>query len=259
MQPSIKAIAAKIWRRAVLPKVLHTAVNRNKESFTCPNCDFYGPFRNYRPGTGIRLHAQCPSCGALERHRVQRAVLDRLFIDISPQKLRVLHFAPETFFRNHFRRLNVKSYETADLHMTNVDHQVDLCDLPFPDGSYDLVFASHVLEHIDDDIKAISEISRILSKGGVAILPVPIVGKISVEYDKPNPLEEYHVRAPGEDYFERYKPYFSEVNIIKSSELNEGIQPFIYEDRSGWPDSKYPQRIASGGERHEDFIPICIR
>lgn len=51
--------------------------------------------------------------------------------------------------------------------------QGDICNLPFSDNHFDLVIASDIIEHIDDDFKALREIQRILVKGGVALLVVP--------------------------------------------------------------------------------------
>jgi ubiquinone/menaquinone biosynthesis C-methylase UbiE len=41
-------------------------------------------------------------------------------------------------------------------------------------GTFDIIWASHILEHVKDDIKAIQEITRVLKKGGIAVLPVPV-------------------------------------------------------------------------------------
>ena len=47
-------------------------------------------------------------------------------------------------------------------------------DLPFEDNYFDLVLCNHVLEHVYDDQMAMNEIFRVLKKGGIAILQVPI-------------------------------------------------------------------------------------
>jgi Methyltransferase domain len=75
--------------------------------------------------------------------------------------LRMLHVAPEVFFREFFSQ-RFGRYETADLKMKSADHIVDLQHLPFEDNTSDFFYASHVLEHVPDDRKAISEIRRIL-------------------------------------------------------------------------------------------------
>jgi SAM-dependent methyltransferase len=49
----------------------------------------------------------------------------------------------------------------------------DLAQLPYRDESFDFISALDVLEHIKDDYLAVSEISRILKKNGIAIIVVP--------------------------------------------------------------------------------------
>lgn len=230
--------------------------NRGKEKFECPVCGYAGPFMDVSPPTGLRKHAMCPSCSALERHRIQFLVVNKVLNEINAGNLKILHVAPEAFFRAYFSK-KFGQYETADLSMKGVDHNVDLQQLTFKDNSYDFVFASHVLEHIPDDEKAISEIRRILRPGGIAILPVPIVAETTVEYPEPNPHETYHVRAPGTDYFERYERHFSRVEKFASDSLPEKYQLFIFEDRRHWPTKECPLRPAMQGERHVDIVPVC--
>ena len=49
----------------------------------------------------------------------------------------------------------------------------DATRMPFPDGSFDLVIAAEVLEHIPADQSAMNEISRMLRPGGIAAVTVP--------------------------------------------------------------------------------------
>jgi SAM-dependent methyltransferase len=49
----------------------------------------------------------------------------------------------------------------------------DACNLPFGDGEFDLVLATDIIEHVDDDLRAITEIRRVLAPGGTAIISVP--------------------------------------------------------------------------------------
>ena len=50
---------------------------------------------------------------------------------------------------------------------------VDVLDMPFAGGSFDVVIASEILEHIPDDIAAMAEITRVLRPGGRAAITVP--------------------------------------------------------------------------------------
>jgi SAM-dependent methyltransferase len=56
-------------------------------------------------------------------------------------------------------------------------------DLPFRDGSFDVVLASDVLEHIEHDGKAVSEISRVVRPGGSVIVSVPAHGWLFSQHD----------------------------------------------------------------------------
>jgi SAM-dependent methyltransferase len=249
-------LVTKIRRKIRLPAPLFKAFNSGKKSYECPVCHYHGPFRDFENFGGLRHHVECPCCGTLERHRVQYLVVTEILSALDTKKMKMLHFAPEPFFRKFFsERFGV--YETADLCMKGVDYHVDLQKLPFADASYDFVFASHVLEHVPDDRKAIAEIRRILKPGGWAILPVPVICEKTVEYPEPNPREAYHVRAPGLDYHEKFKPFFSKVETRTSESLPEKFQPFIYEDRSFWPTPEAPLRPPMRGERHIDVVPIC--
>ncbi len=49
----------------------------------------------------------------------------------------------------------------------------DALALPYPDGAFDCVIASEILEHIPDDETAISELVRVLRPGGSLAVTVP--------------------------------------------------------------------------------------
>jgi SAM-dependent methyltransferase len=45
--------------------------------------------------------------------------------------------------------------------------------MPFPDETFDGVIVSEILEHVDDDVRALREVMRVLKPGGVAVITVP--------------------------------------------------------------------------------------
>lgn len=49
----------------------------------------------------------------------------------------------------------------------------DVCDLPFEDERFALVLATDIIEHVDDDVRALAEIRRVLAPGGTAVITVP--------------------------------------------------------------------------------------
>jgi SAM-dependent methyltransferase len=45
--------------------------------------------------------------------------------------------------------------------------------MPFADGGFDLVLATDVVEHVDEDQQAVNEVARVLRPGGTALFTVP--------------------------------------------------------------------------------------
>jgi len=240
------------WTRGVRYRL----ATRDKQAFECPICEYTGPFMDADDPSGLRPNAKCPSCSGVERHRMLWLTMGQLSSRYDFQSLGLLHFGPEKQLKGPFRELFGR-YETADLFSPDVDHTVDLRDLPFGDGSYDVIVAAHVLEHIKEDEAAIENIHRVLKPGGFAILQVPLFGPNTVEYQTPNPHEWGHIRAPGEDYFERYRKIFPRVEEFRSSDFDRRFQPFVLEDRTCWPEN-FRARPTSPGLEHEDIVPVCF-
>src|SRR5262249_35299058 len=101
--------------------LLFNLCNPRKEKFECPICGYCGPFLDKVTVNGIRKHARCPNCSALERHRLQYLVLQEVFSGKETAHWRMLHVAPEAFFREFFSQ-RFGQYETADLKMKGADH-----------------------------------------------------------------------------------------------------------------------------------------
>ena len=104
-------------------------------------------------------------------------------------------------------------YLTSDLESPLADVKADICNLPFEDNSFEVIFCNHVLEHIPDDAKAMSELFRVLKPGGWGILQVPISYQREVTYEDPTVVSKEerkekfgqydHVRVYGLDYYKR--------------------------------------------------------
>jgi SAM-dependent methyltransferase len=71
--------------------------------------------------------------------------------------------------------------------------QGDALHLPFPDATFDVVVCSEVLEHIPDDLAAMSELARVLRPGGTMAITVPRFGPELVNWAL---SDEYH-NVPG--------------------------------------------------------------
>jgi len=161
-----------------------------------------------------RPNVLSPSTLSLERHRLLWLYLQDE-TEFFQKPLRVLHMAPEQCFLSIFKKMKHLDYTTADLYSPIVDVKADILDLPFKDGEFDMVFCNHVLEHIEDDNKAMKELYRVMKSGGMGIFQVPQELARETTYEDPDIITpedkakhfgQYdHVRIYGRDYFDRLR------------------------------------------------------
>ncbi len=118
-----------------------------------------------------RENVLSPSTLSLERHRLLWLYLNRE-TDFFTSSYTVLHFAPEQAFYKRFKKLPFASYVTTDLNSPLADVKADICSLPFEDNSFDIILCNHVLEHIPDDRKAMSELYRVMKPNGWGIVQI---------------------------------------------------------------------------------------
>jgi SAM-dependent methyltransferase len=115
----------------------------------------------------------CPECGSTDRDRLFCVYLSG---ELTGKPGLLLDIAPSKPLSNWIRKNLMVKYVTADLFMQDVDYTVDIQNMNvFENNTFDFLICSHVLEHVPDDRKAMSEIYRILKKGGKGIVMVPIV------------------------------------------------------------------------------------
>ena len=193
-------------------------------------------FRMFLPyGYGNqRNNVLSPSTLSLERHRLLWLYLQnetdffhsRLDSDSNTSRiklrdsetsslLKVLHFAPEQEFYKRFKKQSNIQYITTDLLSPLADVKADICNLPFKDNEYDVIFCNHVLEHIPDDTKAMQELFRVLKPGGMGIFQIPqdlsravtfSDDSITNQKERAAIFGQYdHVRVYGRDYFDKLR------------------------------------------------------
>lgn len=193
-------------------------------------------FRKFLPYgyVNMRENVLSPSTLSLERHRLMWLFLqnetdffaetssDILFkIRQDNQPLKVLHFAPEQAFYKLFKNQKNIVYTTTDLNSPIADVKTDICNLPFEDNSFDVIFCNHVLEHIPDDTKAMQELFRVLAPNGLGVFQIPQDLKRETTFEDntitdPNKRTEIfgqydHVRIYGRDYFNKLRQIGFEV------------------------------------------------
>ena len=197
----------------ISPFVMKVFAQMNSgKDVTCPVCKHsYKKFLPY--GRIARANALCPNCLSLERHRLMWLFLQEK-TDFFTAPLRVLHVAPEHCFIERFEGLKNLDYITADIESPLAKVKMDVHEIPFPENSFDVVFCNHVLEHVEDDIRACAEFNRVLKPDGWGILQSPVypIKKTLEDNTITDPAERErifgqrdHVRKFGKDYAERLR------------------------------------------------------
>lgn len=170
-------------------------------------------FRKFLPyGRSGRDNALCPSCLSLERHRLMYLYLQRK-TPFFKANLKLLHVAPEYCFIDRFEKMKNLDYITADIESPLAKVKMDIHQIPFEANTFDVAFCNHVMEHVDDDIKAMSELHRVLKPGGWAIIQSPQDWSRAETFEDPtitDPKErekhywqDDHLRLFGRDYGKR--------------------------------------------------------
>jgi len=166
-------------------------------------------------------------------------------------RLKVLHFAPEQEFYKRFKKQTNIDYTTTDLLSPLADVKADICNLPFEDNTYDVIFCNHVLEHIPNDTKAMQELYRVLKPGGMGIFQIPqdlarattfSDDSITNQKERDKIFGQYdHVRVYGRDYFDKLRSIG--FNVIEEDYTTK-IKPELVE--------KYC--LAK-----DEIIPVCFK
>lgn len=208
----------------------------------------------------------CPYCGASDRDRLYACYIEkRLFWHNPERKVRLLDIAPSTPLGEFVSQFEKIEHVTADLLVEGMDLVVDITNMPeIASDSYDILICSHVLEHVKDDKKALSELYRVLKPGGWGIIMVPIVLAIDQIdedpdvtdiaerwrrfgqddhvrlYDKAGFVERlaaagFLVRQLGMDYFgesafKRHGIGRKSVLYVVEKKTNTGIKPQVKRD-----------------------------
>ena len=184
-------------------------------------------FRKFLPYGYVkqRENALSPSTLSLERHRLMWLFLkDNTTFFTATKKMKVLHIAPEQCFLDIFRKQQNLNYITSDLQSPIADVKADICDLPFKENEFDIVFCNHVLEHISNDTIAMQELYRVLKPGGFGIFQIPqdLSKAITFEDNTITDRKERaklfgqydHVRVYGRDYFDKLRSIGFKVDEV---------------------------------------------
>ena len=181
------------------------------DSRYCPCCKSH--LRRFKPYGEIvvRPEAMCGVCGSVERDRLMHLFISQKTDLFDGRPKRLLHIAPELTMRALFQSADNIDYLSADLSDVSAMEKMDITDISYSENTFDVIYCSHVLEHVPDDRKAMREFRRVLKPGAWAILHVPINADVTFEdpsVTDPKERERLfgqfdHVRRYGPDYADR--------------------------------------------------------
>ena len=200
----------------------------------CPCCGW--KLRAFtRGGTSLKVrpYGYCPRCNSKARHR-----RDWLFLNektsLFTKQLRLLHVSPKYALSRRLVKMHHIKYVGVDIQdRPHVSVKVDISEIPFESESFDAIICIHVLEHVENDRKAIKELFRILKPGGWSLISVPIdfsrptyedPSIVSPEERKKHFGEEQHVRAYGYDFVDRLKKVGFKVQLDRGTDLPADIK-----------------------------------
>ena len=209
----------------MLPQPLRKMLFSGRERY-CPLCQ--NELRIFFSfGLVPRPNAWCPVCSSLERHRLAWITLQQKtnLFGSSPKSL--LHIGPERVIEDKLKKLGHINYLSADLYEPRAMVKMDITSIQYPDNTFDMIWCSHVLEHIPGDRRAMRELHRVLKPEGFAMLMVPMtVEKTFEDPSITSPAERErlfgqndHVRRYGPDFKDRLEESGFNVRVFTAAEV----------------------------------------
>ena len=210
MYSSIKRFIVKIVPKQVLFHYEYSLRNfyslfYTGNKFQCNICDI--KLSNFVLLDNDRL---CPRCGSLQRTRRLWQILNDGFLQ---NGIKILDFSPSrSIYRLLKKNYNYLSSDLSGDFLSEV--AFDITKIDAENESYDLIICYHILEHIDDDIKAMKELFRVLRRGGNCLIQTPFKeGEI---------FEDSTIKSPKER--EKYFGQFDHVRIYSIEGLKKRLE-----------------------------------
>ena len=197
-----------------------------------------------------REHVLAPGTLSLERHRLLWLYLNH-HSDFFKSPIKVLHVAPEQCFYPLFKKQSNLDYTTTDLFSPLANVKADICDLPFKDNTYDVIFCNHVLEHIVDDSKAMSELYRVLKPGGWGIFQIP------QDVNKTNTYEDFNIISPEER--RKHFGQYDHVRIYGLDYFNRLAKAGFNVKQFKVTDHFLENEIETYALMKNEILPICVK
>ena len=195
----------------------------------CPCCGWkLRAFTHGNTSLKVRPKGYCPRCNSKARHRRDWLFLEantNLFSD----QIRLLHVSPKYALARRLTKMPQIDFVGVDLDgRPYAPHKVDISEIPFESDTFDAIICIHVLEHVENDKRAIDELYRVLKPNGWALISVPIdfsratyedASIVSPEDRREHFGEDQHYRIYGNDFVDRLAASGFDVRLDRGEAL----------------------------------------
>lgn len=181
----------------------------------------------------------CLGCGNASRHRIMYDMESSGCFDF--KHMNILFFSPHSDYEQRLcQTLQVNNTVTISDPEANTN-AFDIEALACASSTYDVIFCIHVLEHVHNDLLAISELHRVLKSNGVLVIGVPHGPQdhtlCEAQYNTPElrRLHYYyhdHKRLYGKEFVRDYLKFFDTKSISGAT-----IKEFASAQRIPWTEA----------------------
>ena len=118
-----------------------------------------------------RKEVLCPKCGSLGRDRRLWKLLETNYLK---NNYTILDFSPSRSLSRQLKKNKKIKYLSTDFSGNfDAEFAYDITNIDLANNCIDVIICYHILEHIDNDLLAMSEINRVLKPTGTAIIQTP--------------------------------------------------------------------------------------
>lgn len=207
----------------------------------CNICGYESDHEFLHFGNGHRPNEKCPVCSSLMRTRLYIYYLENYTNLLMGNHFKILHIAPDNCVYQKLKPKYGNNYISCDNKEGKyVDRCFSIDNIPYDDNTFDLIIANHVLEHIPDDNKVLTEFHRVLKQNGMVLMETPASYSLDKTFEE-SQIDSSHLRKryykqsnrrriySVNDFFRKmenigFRALRKEVNIIPEKNFEDSIK-----------------------------------
>jgi glycosyltransferase involved in cell wall biosynthesis/SAM-dependent methyltransferase len=174
-----------------------------------------------------RAESNCQHCGATLRERQLKFYFDEVKLLHGRSRMRILHFNPEPRFLNYLANLNPEIHILAMAQAVDLRYEtVNIEDLPYSDGAFDLIIANGQLETVLSVTKTLEELNRVLKADGLLVLQTSFSHVLESTWEDAG-LDNEMLRASAYGNGSHRRLFGCDIVDLLSRQLNNNVIKFL--------------------------------